>query len=370
MIFSVLIIALLLVWLSYSRYKRLLNPFTLEGYFTIFFLLIPQVCRILWLGDSSYFWSDIVILVYLLAIYCGTLVSIKAFKISPVVNAKASSFVLCCTALFLILFTIPILSNCGLSFTGIRCYYETVVFSKYASFYDLAKRFIEVALLLLIIRYHKFKWYTIILALLLVFSGNKFAILNIIILIVLFFQEYYQISIKKIILFAGFAFSFLIIFHFLTSRTPVGSFWTNALSYFDIYNNQSFLIEKFIDEGFPYYNGEIYTSSFYKYIPRIIWEGKPYNYGFAILNYEFFPEWAKVGYMPSFGLGTSFADFGFFSIALGGFLAGFLRNYVFNIFLKNNKNNVSFFLYFYVFDVVMLIILFIIVIIDHFTRKK
>jgi len=370
MIYVVLLLSLLLIYRSFRRYDQLLNPFTLEGYYAILFLIIPQICRIIWLGEKNYIWSDIVILTSLLSIYLGASINLKAFKVLSVKNVKVSVVSLCCVAILLISFTIPILLNCGISFTGIRCYYETVVFTKYASFYDIAKKLIEVSVIFLLVKHCKLKWYSIVLILLLVFSGNKFAVLNIIIIMVLFFQEYLQIKVKKIILLAGCAFILLVIFHFATQTRTEGSVWYNAILYFDIYNNQSFLIQKLIEGDHSFYKGEIYFSSLYKYIPRIIWEGKPYNYGFAILNYEFFPEWAKAGYTPSFGLGTSFADFGLVSIIIFGFVAGFIRNFFYRSFLKSNKNNVSFFLYLYTFDVVMLLILFIVVTINHFAERN
>ena len=371
MIFFTLLFSLFLVMLSYSRYKKLLNPFTLESYYAILFLLIPQICKIILLKEKSYLWSDIVILTNIIAVYCGTLLSIKTFTVAPVANVKISSFLLCSVAVFLIIFTLPILLQYGISFRGIRLYYETVVFTKYASFYDLAKRFIETAVILLLVKYRRFRWHIIFLLLFLAFSGNKFAILNIVLFVALFLEEYRQISTTRIILFFGLAFVILVGFHFATSNVlSDASIWMNALSYFDIYNNQSFLIEKFMEKDFPLYNGQIFFSGFYKYIPRIVWEGKPHDYGFAILNYRFFPEWAKASYMPSFGLGTSFADFGLFSIIFGGFFAGFFRNYVYNLFLRSKKNNASFFLYYYVFDIVMLSILFLIITVGYSSKKN
>jgi hypothetical protein len=144
----------------------------------------------------------------------------------------------------------------------------------------------------------------------------------------------------------------------------------NALSYFDIYNNQSMLVEKLMTDKHDFYHGQIYLTSFYRYIPRIIWEGKTYVYGMAILNYEFFPAWAKIGYMPAFGLATLFADFGFLSIILSGFFIGFIRNCVYKIFRLSGRNNVSFLLYFYTFDVVMMLIMFMAVCISYFAQRK
>ncbi|WP_276367380.1 hypothetical protein [Chryseolinea sp. H1M3-3] len=141
----------------------------------------------------------------------------------------------------------------------------------------------------------------------------------------------------------------------------------HLISYFDIYKNQSYVINKFLNGEMEYYYGEIYLSSYLKFIPRILWEDKPKQFGFAILNYAIFPESAASGYMPSFGLGTLFADFGFFSVVFTGFVNGFFKNFFYRIFLKS-KNNLSFFLFVFPFGIITSAFLLIYLMLDYFIR--
>jgi hypothetical protein len=158
------------------------------------------------------------------------------------------------------------------------------------------------------------------------------------------FMEYFRsISYRKLILIGTACALMLILYRYYQQRYDL-NVWMSALSYFDQYKNQSFLIEKFVSGEADYYYGEIYWSSYLKYIPRILWEGKPKSFGFAMINYDFMPESAKAGYMPAFGLGVLYADFGFFSVALAAFVAGVIKRYLYNIFLLS-KNNISFLIY-------------------------
>ena len=71
--------------------------------------------------------------------------------------------------------------------------------------------------------------------------------------------------------------------------------------------------------------------------------------------------------MPSFGLGSLFADFGFFSVVITGMMSGFLKNFFYRIFLKS-KNNISFFLFVLPFGMITSFFLLIYLGIDYFLR--
>lgn len=362
MLAFVFFICLVLIFISISRYKFLANPFVLEVYYSLFFLIIPQMILI-YLGIGESYWlSNWVILIYLCSVYLGTLVKIRAIKVSDIKRSKGTATMSLFLGILLILPTLNILFDCGFSMGGLRCYYETVVFSKFASFYELGKTFLFFSILLFLIEYKKFKWWLIILILFLVFSGSKFAIFNLLIFFCIYFEVYQKTKVKNILL-AGIPMTlFLIFYHFMQTKEGDNPFLV-AISYFDIYDKQTFLLKQFTLGKHPLYFGEINFSSYYKFIPRIFWEGKPYNYGFAKLNYDFLPEFAAVNYMPSFGLGSLYADFGIFSIIFGGFLAGFLRKYCYSIYKESGYNNTSLIIYYFsisilTFQYILLLVLF------------
>jgi hypothetical protein len=60
--------------------------------------------------------------------------------------------------------------------------------------------------------------------------------------------------------------------------------------------------------------GEIFTSSFWSYIPRGLYPEKPFAYGSVLVLEDYFPGMAATGHTPSFGpLTTDFVDFWYFA---------------------------------------------------------
>ena len=108
-----------------------------------------------------------------------------------------------------------------------------------------------------------------------------------------------------------------------------------------------------------FFHGEIAISSWYKIIPRVLWSGKPFDYGFALLNYEIYPDYAADGYMPSFGLAYTYADFGMVFILISGFFVGFWRKFFYDMFYNSNRNGISYVAYLLPIDVVLMVLLFI-----------
>jgi hypothetical protein len=367
LIFNLLLI-LILIFISNKKYKFLANPFVLEVYYTLLFLIIPQLILIFLELGESYWLSDWIILIYVLSVYLGTLVNIESIKVSEIRRIGGTATICLTLAAFLIAPTITILFDCGLSFEGIRCYYETVVFSKFAGFYELGKTFLFFSVLLFLIKFKKFKWWLIVLILFVIFSGSKFAIFNLLIFFCIYLEIYKKVKIKTILLSSIPILLLLIIYHFFQTKDAENPFIA-AITYFDIYEKQSFLLEQFASGKHSLYFGEISYSSYYKFIPRFFWENKPYDYGFAILNYDFLPEFAAENYMPSFGLGSLYADFGIFSIIFGGFIAGFFRKYCFMVFTKSGFNNTSLILYYFSFAILTFQYIFLLVLISYIFKK-
>lgn len=60
--------------------------------------------------------------------------------------------------------------------------------------------------------------------------------------------------------------------------------------------------------------GEIFTSSFWSYVPRGLYPEKPFAYGPILVLEDYFPGMAATGHTPSFGpLTTDFVDFWYFA---------------------------------------------------------
>ena len=90
MLIAALIISLVLAGISILRYKKIFNPFTIEVYFTIFFLILPQLLIVKTVEiDNEFFYSDLVTIIYVLSIFFGTFLNINSFKLRAIENVKS-----------------------------------------------------------------------------------------------------------------------------------------------------------------------------------------------------------------------------------------------------------------------------------------
>ncbi len=99
------------------------------------------------------------------------------------------------------------------------------------------------------------------------------------------------------------------------------SFIVQIASTFDYIYNFDFFIQnyKLGNDG-----GEIFLSSIYKFIPRIMWSDKPEIYGFLLIHQNLFPVELSMGYTPSTfeTFSVWLADFGLIGIIFYSFFSG------------------------------------------------
>lgn len=127
---------------------------------------------------------------------------------------------------------------------------------------------------------------------------------------------------KLIFLMAISAVFFVVLFLFFNnglSFTLIGSL-DSILSYFDHYYYSSMFYADVLNSNFDFFNGEIFITSFYKYVPRAIFIDKPYVYGSVLLNEIYLPGLAELGHTPEFaGQAAYYADFGLLGVLLFNF---------------------------------------------------
>jgi hypothetical protein len=367
MLILALIISLILAIVSILRYKRVFNPFIIEVYFTVLFMIVPQLFVIGEDSGTDNFYSDLVIIVYISSIFIGTMINFREFRLKEIENVRIINSLNIVLYGLLVLPLVPFLLAAGISAQGFRQFYETVVFTKFASFYELSKLVLYFIIFFKLIKRQKFTLGFFILFPLVFVYGSRFVILDAIIYLCVFLEQFKNLGLKRIILtcFVG----AVLIGVYTASQFTRDNMRDILVSYFDIYKNQSLVVNKLMNGEMEYFHGKLYFSSYLKFIPRILWEGKPKQFGFALLNYAILPEQAAAGYMPAFGLGTLFADFGFISVAFTGLMMGFIRNFFYRV-LQVSKNNISFFLYIFPLAFITNVFLIFYLGLDYFLRKS
>ena len=254
MLYLTLIITLLLIRSSIKKYDRVFNPFTLSLQIPLLFLLIPQIIAInIGLGED-YLLSDIVILLNILFIYIGSRINCRFWAVKEIENVNLISIISICVVCVLFFIMFPLLISYGLSLKGVRDFYEAVVFSPYASLYEISKTLLIIIVILQFLKTQKLT-------------------VGIFIVVVTMYEEYKKVNYTYMSFFLLFSFILMLLYHYSqSSQTEIGM---AALSYFDLYKQQSIVIDMLQRNQMDYYNGQIYISSWYKLIPRLFWPDKP-----------------------------------------------------------------------------------------------
>ncbi|EFB2838363.1 MULTISPECIES: O-antigen polymerase [Escherichia] len=114
-----------------------------------------------------------------------------------------------------------------------------------------------------------------------------------------------------------------------------------VLSYFDQYQNSIYLLQD-LDKGVvKLFNGTVYFSQFWSYIPRSLFPEKPFVYGFLHVNEIYYPGAAESGHTPAFSKGMdNFVDYGYVGLVILTFLTpmNIFYGYIFAKLKVFNKN--------------------------------
>jgi len=157
MLILALIISCILAIVSIGRYKRVFNPFIIEVYFTVLFMIVPQLFIITEKSEINHFYSDLVIIIYVSSIFIGTMINFRDFRLKEIENVKVINNVNIVLYILLVLPLVPFLLAAGFSVHGFRQFYETVVFTKFASFYELSKLVLYFIIFFKLIKRHIWK---------------------------------------------------------------------------------------------------------------------------------------------------------------------------------------------------------------------
>ena len=112
----------------------------------------------------------------------------------------------------------------------------------------------------------------------------------------------------------------LMLFNFYMSNGNINLITIGA--YFDHYRNAADYYNQYLSGDIDLFYGDIFTTSYYSYIPRAIWPDKPYAYGAVLVNEIFFPGAAARTNTPAFGGAVpQFADFSWAGIIFYGFFS-------------------------------------------------
>jgi hypothetical protein len=181
----------------------------------------------------------------------------------------------------------------------------------------------------------KFIFITLVITFFLYFLGSKHNILSIFILIIFF----YNFRIRLISYCALFILFIAMLFLFVLLFVLQGSSILEVFNYFSdyVYTTSYFLL-RFKDD-FNYTLGYGFVSDFWYYVPRSLYELKPYEYGTTLIHAILYPGAAEKGHTPGvLPWSLWYLDFGVLGVFFTGFMAGTFQIIFFESYM-NNKNN-------------------------------
>lgn len=125
-----------------------------------------------------------------------------------------------------------------------------------------------------------------------------------------------KVSLVKLIALFGLGITTLVIIAAFFANNYYG-FLLQLSSSFDYFNNFVYFYNNY---EFGSNSGEIYSTSYYRYLPRFIWEEKPYLYGAVLIHQALYPDEVALGFFPSVyeGYAVWLADFSYTGVALYG----------------------------------------------------
>jgi oligosaccharide repeat unit polymerase len=180
---------------------------------------------------------------------------------------------------------------------------------------------------------------TLIFATLLYFSGSKGSVMSTLLLAFLYLHYF----LKKISITKAFFTILGAIVIFLAQLVISGSYenLTGAFAYFvDYFYTTAQFMAQIDDIGYRY--GQGWLSSLWFYVPRALFQDKPYEYGLTLIHQVLFPGMAEQSYTPGILFWSlSYLDFGVLGVAIEGFIIGSFQRAVFVRFLMN-KNVATF----------------------------
>ena len=98
-------------------------------------------------------------------------------------------------------------------------------------------------------------------------------------------------------------------------------FLMRVKEYANFHYYASLVFDDYLNGNLNFRYGEIFASSFWGYVPRLLYPDKPYAYGATAVLEMYFPGLAATGHTPSFGpLTTEFVEFGWLAPVAGVFL--------------------------------------------------
>jgi len=171
------------------------------------------------------------------------------------------------------------------------------------------------------------------------FLGSKGIILSLFITALVYYNYYINsIKLPTLLITFGLVLSLVTLLQLFQGTADEVS---DTLLYADYFQNTCEFIRRF--DEFEYQWGQVFLSNLWSFVPRGLYQDKPYEYGQLLINQVLFPGLAEQSFTP--GLlpwSADYLDFGVIGVFISGVFRGLLLGWAHEYFLNNNKSITGF----------------------------
>ena len=145
--------------------------------------------------------------------------------------------------------------------------------------------------------------------------GSKGFVLQFFIFCLIIIHRQGQWSVGRGLLISMPAAFVLLLINFVSQRDTLD--FAGIAEYFNYYPNAAMYYADYFRGALPLFEGKVFLTSFWEYVPRSLFPDKPYVYGILHVVEIYYPGGAESGNTPAFYGGVpQFADFGFPGVLL------------------------------------------------------
>lgn len=139
--------------------------------------------------------------------------------------------------------------------------------------------------------------------------GSKGFVLQFFIFFLVIIHRQGRISVGRVLMVALPTVFVLLLINFASQRESLD--FTGVAEYFDYYPNAAMYYADYFRGAVPLFEGQVFFTSLWEYVPRSLFPDKPYIFGILHVVEIYYPGGAESGNTPAFQGGVpQFADFG------------------------------------------------------------
>jgi len=181
------------------------------------------------------------------------------------------------------------------------------------------------------------------------FGGREKVLIFLLVPFIIWHYTIRKLNWKKIAIVSLFVLIFIVLFGYFRAAgnlnfKNIKRLLASEVSAQFSYSETALMVYKYYPKVHGFYYGKLMSQDFLIFMPRLIWQDKPINYGSQLVQLDILPNLAdKVtgfGTYEAFSpLGLGYADFGIIGVAFAMFVCGLIWSWIYEFFKRSDTRN-------------------------------